>query len=54
MSYIQTDMTQREVELNTLVTRYRAALESIAINTCCEQCQEAARVAQDVLYFNQH
>ena len=27
MSYIQTDMTQREVELNTLVTRYRTALE---------------------------
>ena len=49
MSYIQTDMTQREVELNTLVTRYRTALESIARNTCCEQCQEAALVAQNAL-----
>ena len=49
MSYIQTDMTQREVELKKLVTRYRRALESIARNTCCEQCQEAALVAENAL-----
>ena len=49
MSYIQIDMTQREVELEKLVKRYQSALESIARNTCCEQCQEAALVAENAL-----
>lgn len=34
----------------TVETRIREALESIARNTCCEQCQEAARVARSALY----
>lgn len=29
--------------------RYKAALNSIAKNTCCEKCQEAALVARDAL-----
>ena len=31
------------------VARLRAALESIAANTCCDRCQEAALVARDAL-----
>ena len=29
--------------------RYREALESIAANTCCDKCQEAALVAKTAL-----
>lgn len=32
-----------------LIQRYKTALESIAKNTCCEGCQEAARVAEKAL-----
>ena len=31
------------------IAKLRPALESIASNTCCERCQEAALVAQDTL-----
>lgn len=34
----------------TLADRYRSALEGIAANTCCENCQEAALVAHLALY----
>ena len=55
MSYIQTDMTQREVELNTLVTRYREALEFISKNISNISCDRkyAARVATNALSINQ-
>jgi hypothetical protein len=36
----------REVDENN---RLRAALESIAANTCCDRCQEAALVARAAL-----
>ena len=52
MSYIQTDMTQREVELHTLVTRYRAALEYISKNISCER-KDAARIATNALSIHQ-
>ena len=32
-----------------IVSRYHAALESIAKNTCCDNCREAALVAQAAL-----
>ncbi len=34
------------------IERMRAALQSIADNTCCEGCQEAARVAKSALGEN--
>lgn len=37
--------THYEAELS----RYRSALESIAKNTCCDKCQEAALVAKSAL-----
>lgn len=33
----------------TELERYRSALESIAKNTCCDKCQQAARVARAAL-----
>jgi hypothetical protein len=38
----------REVAANE-IERLRAALESIAKNTCCDRCQEAALVAKAAL-----
>ena len=35
--------------LDPAVTRMRKALESIARNTCCDTCREAALVAQAAL-----
>jgi hypothetical protein len=32
-----------------MVSAYRAALESIAANKCCDRCQEAALVAREAL-----
>jgi len=37
------------LELEAEVERLRAALQSIANNTCCDGCQEAARVAAKAL-----
>jgi hypothetical protein len=31
------------------ITRLRIALQSIAKNTCCDKCMEAAKVAQEAL-----
>jgi len=36
-------------KLRAEIERMRAALTSIASNTCCDGCQEAARVARNVL-----
>lgn len=36
-------------ELRIEHARFKMALESIAVNTCCDKCQEAARVAQSAL-----
>ena len=38
-----------EQRLLDKVEQLRAALESIAANTCCERCQEAALVAREAL-----
>lgn len=40
------DMAADAREANQM---FRYALESIAKNTCCAPCQEAARVAQEAL-----
>lgn len=40
---------QAVTELRIEHARFKMALESIAINTCCDKCQEAARVAQSAL-----
>ena len=45
----------RPADLRTLLSdlaRMKAALESIAANTCCDRCQEAALVAR--LALRQH
>lgn len=35
--------------IDQIVARYKAALESIAANACCDKCQEAALVARSAL-----
>jgi hypothetical protein len=40
---------QRVVALQLEHARFKMALESIAINTCCEKCQEAALIARAAL-----
>jgi hypothetical protein len=43
---------QRELEDSASeLDQYRSALESIAKNSCCEPCQEAALVAQKALQW---
>ena len=47
------DQANTEAEGNALraeVTKLREALESIANNTCCDRCQEAALVAKAALW----
>jgi len=43
------DALERLVEVVDGPRPLRAALESIAKNTCCDRCQEAARVARSAL-----
>ena len=43
------DMADAYLDLYDEVQRLRAVLESIAKNTCCEGCQEAALVARAAL-----
>jgi hypothetical protein len=42
-------LIERHQSLLADATVMQAALASIAANTCCDQCQEAARVAQRAL-----
>ena len=48
-SMIQTRMQEEIEDLRAEVERLRAALNSIARNTCCGGCQEAARVAREAM-----
>jgi uncharacterized small protein (DUF1192 family) len=41
--------TDQAVRFAAEVVWFRAALESIAKNTCCDRCQEAALVARHAL-----
>lgn len=41
-------LAQRDTALED-VEKFVAAIRSIAANTCCGQCQEAALIAKDVL-----
>lgn len=43
------DLYDEVTQLRAERDRLRAALESIAKNTCCEGCQEAALVARQAL-----
>ena len=47
-------LTQQEAALriNNRLARLETALSSIARNTCCENCQEAARVAREALGYD--
>jgi hypothetical protein len=45
IEYLQSIYRAKDAESQ----RYRTALESIAANTCCDRCQEAALVAQAAL-----
>lgn len=43
------DLQGKVIRKTTILNRYRTALVSIAANTCCNRCQEAALVAQAAL-----
>lgn len=40
---------QAVTDLRVEHARFKMALESIAVNTCCDRCQEAALVARAAL-----
>jgi hypothetical protein len=43
------ELTTALADAHATIARLEAALRSIADNTCCEGCQEAARVARAAL-----
>ena len=43
------DQLNRLIEVKDTMEKLNAALGSIAANTCCDKCQEAALVAREAL-----
>ena len=44
-----TELEGRCADLEAEIARLREALQSIAANSCCDKCQEAALVARQAL-----